>query len=46
MFEIMVEKLVERKEREAEAMKGRSSSRVVPEDQLFREAGIKVKHGN
>jgi hypothetical protein len=47
MFELMVEKLAHRKEREAEAMKGRSN-RVVSDEQFFREAGIKrkVNRGN
>ena len=42
MLELMVEKLVERKKRETEAISGRPSGRVVSDDQFFREAGIKV----
>ena len=41
MLELMIEKLVERKKREAEAISGRQKHKV-PDDQLFREAGIKV----
>jgi hypothetical protein len=48
-LDLMVEKLVERKEREADAMSGRHpSARVVSDEQFFREAGItrKVNRGN
>ena len=42
----MVEKLVERKQKEADAMSGKKSN-LVPEEQLFAQAGIKVvKRGN
>jgi len=41
----MTDKLIERKEREAEAYKG-SKSRAVSDDQLFSEMGVKVKHGD
>ena len=40
---IMVEKLVERKQREADAYSGKSSvGNSMPEDQFFKQAGIKV----
>ena len=45
MFDLMVEKLAERKKREVEAMKGHSG-RVISDEQFFREAGIKVNRGN
>jgi len=47
-FELMVEKLSERKKREIAAQTGRVN-RVVSDEQLFRMTGIKVqkvKHGN
>lgn len=45
MLTLMVEKMVERKQREAAAIEGRSPENVVSDDQFFREAGIKViKH--
>jgi hypothetical protein len=40
MLELMILKLVERKNREAEAMNPRASSITIPEDQFFRMAGI------
>jgi hypothetical protein len=47
MFSLMVDKLIERKERETAAIEGRHpSGRVISDEQFFREAGIKVNHGN
>lgn len=46
MLTLMIDKLFERKQREIVAIKGRSSDRVVSDDQFFKQAGIKVKHGN
>lgn len=42
MFSLMIDKLVERKRREADAISGRAVH-TVPEEQLFSQAGIKVK---
>jgi len=41
----MTDKLVQRKQREADAFSGHSS-REVSDEQFFREAGIKVNRGN
>ena len=48
LFNLMVEKLAERKEREANAIKGRSSSPKVSDEFLFKQASnmIEVKRGN
>ena len=43
----MIDKLSERKERESALIKGeKPSAQLVPEQELFNKAGIKVKHGN
>jgi len=43
----MVDKLVERKERERAAIKGETSdTHKVSDKQFFKEAGIEVKHGD
>ena len=44
LFVLMVDKLIERKKREISAIK--KPDNVIPEDQFFKQAGIKVKHGN
>ena len=48
MLELMIGKLVQRKKREADVISGKSSGRVVSDDQLFSEIGVKpkVKHGD
>ncbi|MCJ7828157.1 MAG: hypothetical protein MUP81_00255 [Dehalococcoidia bacterium] len=44
---LMIDKLIDRKNREVAAMSGHSySGRVVSDDQFFREAGIKVQKVN
>ncbi|MCJ7829309.1 MAG: hypothetical protein MUP81_06185 [Dehalococcoidia bacterium] len=43
---LMIDKLIERKKKETVALQGRSSERVVSDEQFFREAGIKVKKVN
>lgn len=46
MLNLMIGKLTERKEREMAAM-GIKSENTMPDEQFFRQAGIKVvKHGN
>jgi hypothetical protein len=44
MLTLMIEKLVERKQREAAAIEGRSPGNLVSDDQFFKEVGIRVKH--
>lgn len=43
---LMIDKLIERKNREVATLEGRSSGRMVSDAQFFREAGIKVNRGN
>jgi len=43
LFVLMVDKLILRKRKESEAISGHSSGRTIPDDQFFKEAGIKVK---
>ena len=46
MLSLMVDKLVKRKQKEVDAMNGRLPGNAIPEDQFFKQVGIKVKHGN
>ena len=42
-FNLMLEKLIKRKERESEAIQGHySAKQTISEDQFFKQAGIKV----
>jgi hypothetical protein len=43
MLDLMVNKLVERKQREMIAVQGHSINQTVPDDQFFKQAGIKVQ---
>lgn len=45
---LMMDKLIDRKGREADAIRGKPSGRAVSDDKLFNAMGIKpkVKHGD